>query len=143
MLKISARVVIVDAAGCVLVVRRVPTSTHFEGQWEFPGGKTDEGEEVEHALRREVLEETGLVLRLGRVLGADEFSLPGKRIAVLFLEAAPTAGAVRLSEEHDAFRWVTPAELPSLDLAPPCRKIARHYADETARRATQAPASKP
>ena len=141
MLKISARVVIVNEAGGVLVIRRVPTEKHFAGQWEFPGGKADQGETAERAVRREVREETGLTVALGRVLGADEFALPGKRIAILFLEATPDLGEVRLSEEHDAFRWVAPNELPFLDLAPPCRKIACLFAEESLRGGARNPIS--
>jgi len=39
------------------------------GDWEFPGGQVEEGETIPHALEREVLEETGIVIRVKSLVG--------------------------------------------------------------------------
>ena len=48
-------------SGKLLVARR-PAGGHLAGQWEFPGGKVDPGEQPEGTARRELQEETGLTV---------------------------------------------------------------------------------
>jgi 8-oxo-dGTP diphosphatase len=127
-LKLSGKVLIVDDAGCVLLIQRSAASKHNAGKWEFPGGKNDPGEEFETTLHREVAEETGLTIELGRVLGAAESALADRRVAYLFLEGRPSAGEVRLSDEHDAFLWVPRSELPRHDISPQFKAIAALFA---------------
>lgn len=127
-LKLSGKVLIVGPAGKVLLIRRSTSSKHNAGKWEFPGGKTDPGETIDAALLREASEETGLDIELGRVLGAGESVLSEWRVAYLFLEGHADTDAVRLSDEHDQFAWVTKAELPSYDISPQFRAIAASYA---------------
>ena len=127
-LKLSAKVLIVDSAGRVLLIQRSPASKHNPRKWEFPGGKNDPGEELEDTLHREVTEETGLTIDLGRVVGAGESVLPDRRIAYLFLEGKPVAGVVKLSDEHEDFAWVPRHELTSYDISPQFRAIAAAYA---------------
>jgi 8-oxo-dGTP diphosphatase len=130
-LKLSGKVLIVDNAGRVLLIQRSAASKHNAGKWEFPGGKNDPGEEFEVTLHREVAEETGLTIELGRVIGAAESALADRRIAYLFLEGTPVAGEVRLSDEHDEFLWVPRNELPSHDISPQFKAIAAAYAAGT------------
>ncbi len=59
--------VIVNARNEVLIARR-PEHVHQGGLWEFPGGKLEHGEQVEHALKREINEELGLQIESARPL---------------------------------------------------------------------------
>jgi 8-oxo-dGTP diphosphatase len=130
--QLSAKVIIDNSAGRVLLLKRSQASKHNACAWEFPGGKTDPGETFDQALLREVAEETGLAIALDRVLGAGEADLSARKVAYLFLEARHVNGAVRLSEEHDAFIWVTPTELPQQPLAPQFKQFAAEYARRSA-----------
>src|SRR6266404_4317267 len=47
---------VIEQDGAFLVARRL-RGTHLAGLWEFPGGKVQEGESLEEALRREIQEE--------------------------------------------------------------------------------------
>ena len=67
---------------------------------------------------------------LNRVLGASESDLPDRKIVYLFLEGCLVNGTVRLSEEHDAFVWIRPAELLQQNLSPQFRDIARNYVEK-------------
>ena len=78
----------------------------------------DAGETVDVTLEREVAEETGLRIRDLHVLGATEGETEQARFVALMMEAVAEPGEVKLSDEHDAFVWVTPAEAARLDLSP-------------------------
>ena len=88
-----------DDQGRCLILKRSMASKGNPGKWDFPGGKVDAGEALDQAARREVLEETGLEIEIGRVLGAAESESPANRIAYLILEGRVLSGEVRLSEE--------------------------------------------
>lgn len=59
----------------VLVIRR--GKEPFLGEWSIPGGGLHHGERLEDAVRREVMEETGISIRIGGLLGVFE-ALPGE-----------------------------------------------------------------
>lgn len=115
-LGLSVKVLVTDTSGRCLVLKRSTASKGNPGKWDFAGGKVDPGEALDAAAKREVLEETGLEITIGRVLGTAESESPGKRIAYLILEGTATSDEVRLSEEHDEFAWLEPMELRDIDL---------------------------
>jgi 8-oxo-dGTP diphosphatase len=59
--------VVLDGSGRLLVVRR--GHAPHEGLWSLPGGRVEAGETAEEAVRREVREETGLLVTVGAVAG--------------------------------------------------------------------------
>lgn len=56
--------VITNSEGKIFAARRAE-GKHFEGYWEFPGGKIEANEDGASALRRELKEELGLDLNIG------------------------------------------------------------------------------
>ncbi|MHB0977180.1 MAG: NUDIX domain-containing protein [Candidatus Aquicultorales bacterium] len=118
---LSVKAVVLDAEGRILVLKRSSSSKANAGKWEFPGGKV-EREGLEEALFREVREETGLAIELTSVAGHGQSESPANKIAYLFVEARAVGGAVRLSGEHDEYRWVSRTELRGLDI---CRQFKR------------------
>lgn len=76
----AVRVILLDQMGRTLLFRGGPQPSGF---WFTPGGGVEEGEDLEAAARREVLEEAGLVLGdLGPPLRSEEieFFFEGQRI---------------------------------------------------------------
>ncbi|MGD9356332.1 MAG: Nudix family hydrolase [Chromatiales bacterium] len=71
--------VIRDERGRVLLSRR-REGTHLAGLWEFPGGKVEPDETMEQALRREILEETGLEIKAHRPLIGIRHDYPEKSV---------------------------------------------------------------
>ena len=67
--------VVLDQAGRLLLIRR--GHDPHAGLWSLPGGRVEEGETLEQALRREVLEETGLLVRPGAMVGRARIPAAG------------------------------------------------------------------
>ena len=124
----AVRAAISDSEGRCLLVRRSDVCTHWVGRWEWPGGKVDEGETFDVALRREIMEETGLEVQLLSVLGAYGLDMAHVRVAVLCLDARVTGGKLCLDEDHDDYAWVPAAEVPNRDLVDGLRPVAEGYA---------------
>ncbi|WII71585.1 (deoxy)nucleoside triphosphate pyrophosphohydrolase [Bdellovibrio sp. 22V] len=87
----------------ILVVRRGPEQSGA-GFWEFPGGKVERGESPEQALIREIDEELSLSIRVGDLLGEQDFAYPTKLIRLRVYWAETDQGDIVLTE-HDAFKW--------------------------------------
>ena len=118
-----------------LLLRRSSSSTHFAGQWEWPGGKTDRGEDFITALRREVTEETGLAVDFTGFAGANYFEMERLHVVCLCMEARVAGGTLTLSGEHDAAEWVQLTDLPKWDIAPNSRSLVLEYVAKKAHEA--------
>ena len=108
--------VISDDMGRILACRR-SLGRHLGGLWEFPGGKVDAGETHGEALRRELVEELGVVVSVGEKLGDPvewtdgDVSIRLNAYSCLVLEGEPCAF------EHDEIRWYDVHELAELEWA--------------------------
>jgi 8-oxo-dGTP diphosphatase len=90
-------VAVVESDRVLLVRRRYPP---MQGAWAFPGGFLEAGETPARAARREVLEETGVRVRLAGLLGA--FPGGGRRRGVVFLCYRGVVEGGRLAPGDDA-----------------------------------------
>lgn len=110
--------------GKLLMIR----TRKWSGRWGIPGGKIERGESAEDALHREVSEETGLRLKSARFVmvqdcvDSEEFHRPA-HFLLLNYAAEAGAGDVRLNDEAEEFRWVTPSEAAGMDLNRPTRRL--------------------
>ena len=103
----------------LLAARRTEPSA-LAGGWEFPGGKVDPGEEHTTALRRELLEELGVAVELGeRLEGPLEGGWPlGDDFVIRVWWARVVEGEPQPLEDHDALRWLGPADLYAVPWLP-------------------------
>ena len=99
---VSAAVVAPD--GRVLVVRR-----RDNGQWEPPGGVLELEETIQDGLRREVLEETGLLVEPVALTGV--YKNMTQHIVALVFRATVVEGVPRPTDEATDVRWMTPDEV--------------------------------
>ena len=125
--RLAVRAVIRDEHGRCLLLRRSIACKAFVGTWEWPGGKADPGETFDVAVRREVVEETGLTIELTGVADALHIEMAQQHLAVLCLEATLAGGSFALSEEHDQSAWVPLAELPEWNRTDGFREFAETY----------------
>ena len=105
--RLSAHAVITNDAGEVLLLR----ATYGEGSWGLPGGALDHGETVHEALRRECLEELGTAIEIRHLTGIYYHARPESH-AFIFRCALPGAAEIRVSDEHDDWRFFPVAGLP-------------------------------
>jgi len=121
---VVAAAVIRDGRGRILVATR-PQGRHMEGLWELPGGKVDAGEDPEAGLVRELCEELDIEVRVGPPITFSIHREAGRRILLLFFEAAIMDG-VPTPLEGQQLRWVEPAELSRLDMPPADAALIAH-----------------
>ncbi len=129
---LAVKAVLRDEAGRSLLVRRSRANRDSVGAWEWPGGKCDPGEAFDSALRREVQEETGLLVEAVALAGATEFELPMVRVVLLCLETRILGGVPALSDEHDRFEWVPFREFARLDIPAHVQRFMLGFADRQA-----------
>ena len=113
--------VIADESGRVLLARR-PRGTHMEGLWEFPGGKVGARESPAPALVREIREELGVDVEVGRPLTFAVHSEPGLEILLLFFRASIVAGDPTPLEGQE-LRWAEVDRLRRLPMPPADRGL--------------------
>ena len=102
---VSVAAVLLDDHNRVLVVQR-----RDNGRWEPPGGILELDETVDEGLRREVLEETGLVVEPVRQTGVYKNMALG--VVALVFHCEVTGGALAsATPEARCVRWMTPDEI--------------------------------
>jgi 8-oxo-dGTP pyrophosphatase MutT (NUDIX family) len=101
-----AATVLVRRGEGILILHRAHEGPDYAGDWAWgpPAGARHPGEDPLACARRELLEETGLMLDLKPLPAVDE-------VVAVYAAEAPPDTVIQLSDEHDAYRWV------SLDVA--------------------------
>lgn len=116
----SAKIVILDANGRALLLRRSSTHPTDALMPDIPGGTTEDGETIEEGLVREVQEETGLRLAISELTLLHSLTfdtIPGISINRLLYVAklARPAPEITISWEHSEYSWVPVADLAGLE----------------------------
>ncbi|MGH3198600.1 MAG: NUDIX hydrolase [Streptosporangiaceae bacterium] len=107
--------VVTDERGRLLMIKR--GHEPGAGLWSIPGGRIEPGETDAEALVREMLEETGLTVKVGRLLGTVR--RPGLGGAVLDIRdyaATVTGGTLAAGDDAADARWVPAGDLNALPL---------------------------
>ncbi len=94
----------------------------FKGLWEFPGGKVEESESPQEALRREIHEELEAYIKVGDLIDTIEYDYPEFHLSMDCFWARVESGELILKEAEDA-RWLDREELDSVEWLPADRKL--------------------
>lgn len=89
----------------------------FKGGWEFPGGKIEEGETPQEALKREIMEELNTEIKVGELIDTIEYDYPTFHLSMDCFWAEVVSGDLVL-KEHEAAKWLTKEELDSVEWLP-------------------------
>jgi 8-oxo-dGTP pyrophosphatase MutT (NUDIX family) len=118
-LRIGCSAIIFNDEGKFLLTRRTDN-----GQWCLPGGAMEPGETVAEACEREVFEETGLSVRVKRLVGvyshADQLVVYADggqfQIVALHFEAEVIGGELALSNETTDYGYFTLEEIEGMEM---------------------------
>ena len=117
MIEVAAGV-LTDGGGRVLLMQRLP-GKHLAGLWEFPGGKLEPGETIEHALARELREELGIEAHAFAPLISLPWRYPEKSVRLHALRVIGWRGEPQAHEGHP-LHWtpieaMDPVQMPPAD----------------------------
>lgn len=84
------------------------------GKYDFPGGKVKIGETLEEAIEREVKEEVGIEVEIGKLFWTNEWRpiVKGEKVQIIgiYFFCKPKGEKIRLGEDFDDYKWISPDE---------------------------------
>ena len=102
-----------DAAGResrFLMTSRPPGKV-YEGHWEFPGGKVEQGETIEQALRRELVEELGITIGQAHPWQTEVMDYPHAKVRLNFCKVYDWTGELDMREGQQMAWQTLPVEV--------------------------------
>ena len=89
----------------------------FKGGWEFPGGKIEEGETPQEALKREIMEELDTEISVGELIDTIEYDYPTFHLSMDCFLCEIVKGDLVL-KEHESARWLASNQLNDVEWLP-------------------------
>jgi len=102
-------------------------SDRYGLQWEFPGGKVHDGEDLKAALRRELIEELAIEAEVGEEVFRLRHRYPDRYVEVVFLAVRRFRGTIE-NRVFEAVEWTPRRALPSYDFLDADRELVDRIA---------------
>lgn len=115
---------IIERDGMIFAARRNPERS-AGGLWEFPGGKIENHETSESALRRELGEELDITVSVGKLASRHTTPVGAALIDLACYWTQLGGAAPASSTDHDNLGWFTPEQLHTLEWSPADVPIVR------------------
>lgn len=112
--------IIHDAEGRIFATQR--GYGDYKDWWEFPGGKMEQGETPEEALKREIWEELETRIVVERFVATVEWDYPHFHLTMHCYLCHVESGHLEL-KEHEAAKWLNKEELESVNWLPADRMV--------------------
>ncbi len=114
MKQVTAAILIKD--GKILIAKR-KADDRQANKWEFPGGTVEKSETPQTCLKREMQEEFGIEVSVGRFLGESTYHYEHSSIKLQAYRTRLVSGNLA-PKDHSEFRWVSTEQLSDYDFAP-------------------------
>ena len=89
---------------------------HMGLSWEFPGGKVENGETFENALKREIKEELNINIAINNKLGEENYKDEKINVKLHYFLCSHISGEIYLNEHEDS-AWITKNEFKNYNFA--------------------------
>jgi ADP-ribose pyrophosphatase len=128
---VGVSVLISNKEGEILLVKR--RNEPGRNLWSIPGGLIELGEPIKKAAEREAEEETGLKIKIKKLLDVLDVIVRNENNKIKFhyvlivFSAHPIKGHLKLSSEHWDIKWVSIKEAKRYDLTKTCRKLLKKF----------------
>ena len=116
-LQVGVKILLKNSEGEYLLLRRAAGKyPDVKDGWDIPGGRINVDYDLFENLKREVMEETGLILAdEPQLVAAQDIMKPDKHVVRMTYVGETVGGEVILSGEHDVFQWFSVANLRNLE----------------------------
>jgi len=98
-------------------------------QWEFPGGKVEEGEELRASLRRELAEELAIQAEIDEEVFRLHHQYPDRAVDVVFFAVRKFRGTIR-NQVFEAIAWVDRSRLSQFNFLEADRELVRRLSHD-------------
>jgi len=101
------------------------------GKFDVAGGRVELGQNFEKSLLREIKEETGLEVKIGKPFFVGEWrpKIRNKQwqIVGVFFECFAKSSKVKLSKDHESFQWIDPRQFGKFPIIPNLKEAFKNY----------------
>ena len=127
---VRAAAAIIVRDGKVLAARRF-TGKRYDGWWEFPGGKIEEGETAQQCCVREIKEELNLDVQIDRHYYSVDFMYPAFQLLMeVYLCTATSPIENIILSEHDDYTWLKLDDLYEVKWLPAAFDVLKQLESE-------------
>jgi 8-oxo-dGTP pyrophosphatase MutT (NUDIX family) len=118
--RLIQKCIIVHSDGTVLALKRAGDDHSRGGNWDLPGGGYEQDEDVIESIKREVMEEVGIIAKnVTPVFFANNSAktgyFQGDNVFGMCYLCQEWEGEIKLSSEHTEYNWIDPKEFAQLN----------------------------